>query len=142
MPLETKLVGRRITEAREERGISLSALADAAGIAKSYLLKLERGEVDNPGLATLHSVARSLDLTLASLLHKGSAPPAPPSEWENLERGIPESLRDFIREKELAGVRIPTDVKVSLARIQFRGKHPDTTLDWEFVYQAIERSIR
>jgi len=142
MPLDTKLVGKRITEAREERGQSLSALAEVAGIAKSYLLKLERGEVDNPGLATLYSVARGLELTLASLLQKGTASPAPPSDWETIEPGIPQSLRDFLRKNEKEGSRITTDMKVSLARIQFRGKHPDSTSDWDFVYQAIQRSIR
>src|SRR5947208_12442325 len=68
MAIEAKVVGQRLTEWRELSGKSLSALAEEAGIAKSYLLKLERGEVENPGLATLGAIAKSLNTTLSQLL--------------------------------------------------------------------------
>jgi XRE family transcriptional regulator of biofilm formation len=46
-------LGERIVLLREGRGMSMTELADAADLAKSYLFKIERGEVLNPGIQTL-----------------------------------------------------------------------------------------
>jgi len=64
-------VGRRIRALREERGISLSALARAAGIGKATLSGLETG-VRNPTLETLYAVTGRLGVPLAAVL----SPPA------------------------------------------------------------------
>ncbi|GAA3393696.1 XRE family transcriptional regulator [Cryptosporangium minutisporangium] len=64
-------VGRRIRALREERGISLSALAKRAGIGKATLSGLETG-VRNPTLETLYAVTGQLGVPLAAVL----SPPA------------------------------------------------------------------
>src|ERR1043166_8875602 len=101
MPLDPQQIGKRLTEIRELQGRSLSEVADAAGVAKSYLLKLERGEVENPGLATLDTVAKALNVTLAKLLDPkykaGEDPVRGNQSWETLEARMPESLKEFIR---------------------------------------------
>ncbi|WP_073257753.1 helix-turn-helix domain-containing protein [Cryptosporangium aurantiacum] len=61
------VVGRRIRALREERGISLSALARRAGIGKATLSGLETG-VRNPTLETLYAVTGQLGVPLAALL--------------------------------------------------------------------------
>ena len=145
MALDVDVLGCRIRAAREESGASLSALAQSAGIAKSYLLKLERGEVPNPGLATLSSVARALELTLGQLL----APPGrlegqirnAASEWELLSATIPPSLRQFLDEREKQGEPVQADMKIALAKARYRGKQPATEADWMFVMSAIQRSV-
>lgn len=60
-------VGRRVAELRKDRGLSLSALAAAAGIGKGSLSELEAGD-RNPTLATLYALAAQLEVPLASLL--------------------------------------------------------------------------
>src|SRR3954464_13628022 len=60
-------VGARIRALRTERGLSLSALAAAAGIGKGSLSELETGRA-NPTLDTLYSVAGPLGVPPAGLL--------------------------------------------------------------------------
>lgn len=60
-------VGARIRALRAERGLSLSALAAAAGIGKGSLSELESGQ-RNPTLDTLYAVAGPLGVPLAVLL--------------------------------------------------------------------------
>lgn len=60
-------VGARIRAIRQERGLSLSALAAAAGIGKGSLSELESGR-RNPTLDTLYALAGPLEVPLASLV--------------------------------------------------------------------------
>ncbi|GAA1763701.1 XRE family transcriptional regulator [Nocardioides hankookensis] len=60
-------VGARVRALRTERGISLSALAAAAGIGKGSLSELETGR-RNPTLDTLYALAGPLGVPLASLV--------------------------------------------------------------------------
>jgi transcriptional regulator with XRE-family HTH domain len=60
-------VGARVRALRTERGLSLSALADAAGIGKGSLSELETGQ-RNPTLETLYAVAGPLGVPLAALV--------------------------------------------------------------------------
>lgn len=60
-------VGSRIRTIRHDRGLSLSALAAAAGIGKGSLSELEAGR-RNPTLDTLYAVAGPLGVPLAALL--------------------------------------------------------------------------
>jgi XRE family transcriptional regulator, regulator of sulfur utilization len=66
--------GARIRDLRRARGMSLSALAAAAGIGKGSLSELETGS-RNPTLDTLYAVAGPLGIPLAALLddHDGAA---------------------------------------------------------------------
>ncbi|GAB2579604.1 helix-turn-helix domain-containing protein [Microlunatus antarcticus] len=60
-------LGERLRELRGDRGLSLSALAAAAGIGKGSLSEIEAGQ-RNPTLATLYALAGPLDVPLATLL--------------------------------------------------------------------------
>lgn len=64
-------VGERISTLRTERGMSLSALARAAGIGKGSLSELEAGQ-RNPTLDTLYAVAGPLGVPLTALLGETS----------------------------------------------------------------------
>lgn len=59
--------GARVRALREERGLTLTALAAAAGIGKGSLSELESGR-RNPTLDTLYAVAGPLGVPLAALL--------------------------------------------------------------------------
>ena len=60
-------VAAQIRALRAERGLSLSALAAAAGIGKGSLSEIEHG-ARNPTLATLYALAGALGVPLATLL--------------------------------------------------------------------------
>src|ERR1700684_2057395 len=62
-----RLVGERLRAARRERGLSLGALAEAAGIGKGSLSEIENG-ARNPTLSTLYALAGTLGVPLATLL--------------------------------------------------------------------------
>jgi transcriptional regulator with XRE-family HTH domain len=65
-------IGRRIRALREERGISLSALARGAGVGKATLSGLENG-TRNPTLETLWAITAELGVPLAMAV--GTPPP-------------------------------------------------------------------
>src|SRR5258708_35605288 len=62
-----RIVGERLRAARRGGGLSLAALADAAGVGKGSLSEIENG-TRNPTLGTLYSLAGALGLPLAILL--------------------------------------------------------------------------
>jgi XRE family transcriptional regulator of biofilm formation len=146
------LLGERLRQLRELRGLSVSELATRAGLAKSYVAKLERGGVENPGVATVLSMADVLGAPLPELFAPPSGRHTPTPRWsafagplevEQLLATAPELLREFLREVEAGeGSRVPADVVRTLATIQLRGRRPETLSDWRFAYAALCRSVR
>jgi transcriptional regulator with XRE-family HTH domain len=59
-------LGAAIRAARLERGVSQEELAALSAIDRSYMSSIERG-AQNPGIATIVRVARSMDMTLTEL---------------------------------------------------------------------------
>lgn len=150
MALDVRALGARIGELRDLRALSLGALAEAAGgMAKSYLAKLERGEVENPGLKTLSAIARALDVTVADLLQpvepprgtKGTALLADRDNYEQIVANLPSGLSEFLAEMSEAGSSVPPATVRALAMAEFRGRRPERPSDWRFLYDALERSI-
>jgi transcriptional regulator with XRE-family HTH domain len=63
------LVGKRIRLLRLERNVHQSDIAEASGISRSHLSKIESGKVENPGLLTLERIAKALKVSISYLLH-------------------------------------------------------------------------
>lgn len=59
--------GEAVRAARLEQGISQEALADLAGLDRSYMGGIERGE-HNVALINIQKVATALDLSIADLM--------------------------------------------------------------------------
>jgi transcriptional regulator with XRE-family HTH domain len=64
-----KRMGTRIRELRSERHLSQEALADATGIARSYMSGIERG-VRNFSVLHLLKIAKALHRRAADLLER------------------------------------------------------------------------
>ena len=62
-----KRFGAVIRKRREAAGVSQEALADQAGLHRTYISLLERGQ-RNPSLGVIHALAEELDTTMASLV--------------------------------------------------------------------------
>jgi XRE family transcriptional regulator, master regulator for biofilm formation len=97
------MIGERIKKLRLQHGMSLTELAERAGIAKSYISSIERQLQSNPSIQVLEKIANVFNTTAENLL-KGNDDLAPviDSEWmkilqEAINSGIPkEELIKFI----------------------------------------------
>lgn len=61
--------GQAVRAARLEREISQESLADLAGIDRSYMGGIERGE-HNVALINIQKIAAALDLSIAELMEQ------------------------------------------------------------------------
>lgn len=62
-----KQFGKNIYKLRKERKMTQEALADAAGIERSYMGTIERGE-RNPTLLKVYRIAKALKVSAGELL--------------------------------------------------------------------------
>ncbi len=62
-----KQIGARINAARKMNGQSQQAVADAAGINREYLSRVERG-TENVSILTLVRIAEALEIPIRNLL--------------------------------------------------------------------------
>lgn len=68
------MIGKRIQRLRTEKSVSLSELADRAGVAKSYLSAIERGIQKNPSIQFLEKIAGVLEIHVEDLLQTDESP--------------------------------------------------------------------
>ncbi|MDC2867930.1 helix-turn-helix domain-containing protein [Bacillus sp. BP-3] len=62
------MIGRNIYQIRKKRGLTLSELAERAGISKSYLSNIERSINQNPSIQVLEKIGLALEADLNMLL--------------------------------------------------------------------------
>lgn len=70
----TSKIGKKIRKLREAKDISLTALAERAGISKSYLSHIETGKVENVSLNVLKKITSALKIDLYELLKNIDGP--------------------------------------------------------------------
>lgn len=61
-----KQFGKRVRELRKAQGLSQEAFADAAGLHRTYIGAIERGE-QNVSLDNIHKLAKALRIKISSL---------------------------------------------------------------------------
>lgn len=62
-----KRFGQRVRHLRKERGITQEQLAHEAGIERSYMGAIERGE-RNPSLEKIHRICKALKVKSSEIL--------------------------------------------------------------------------
>ncbi|MGG3468156.1 helix-turn-helix domain-containing protein [Neobacillus pocheonensis] len=62
------MIGERIKKLRDEKGYSITELAELANISKSYLSYIERNLNKNPSIHFLMKLAKTLDVSMEYLL--------------------------------------------------------------------------
>ena len=128
MPPKPTAVGARIRRFREEKDISLNALAAETKISKSYLWSLENDpSATRPSGDTLYKIAQALGVTMSALLGRRLLTES--------STAVPKGLRELADELSLP----ESDVRM-LATIQFRGDRPQTKERWRYIYNAIRTS--
>ncbi len=122
-------IGARIRERRMAQGLNQSQLARKAGIAKSYLSRLETTEGISPSVALVQQIATALNASLADLLGTAEVRPAKAGS-------IPPALaRARVR------YRFADDEVALLQAISYRGKRPATEDDYFFLLLAIKHAV-
>ena len=121
-------LGQRVRQRRDEKGLSLSALARASKVSKGYLSQIENDAAPRPSGDTLFKMANALGTTVADLLGR---------EIEPTAREISPVLIEFAREASLP----EADIQM-LAAIRYRGEQPHSIADWRYLYESIRRTIR
>ncbi len=66
------MVGSNIKEIRLAKGMSISALANKAGISKGYVSDIEKGVKDNPSIEILDRIASALEINVSELFDDSS----------------------------------------------------------------------
>ncbi|RIW36101.1 helix-turn-helix domain-containing protein [Bacillus salacetis] len=96
------MIGERVKKLRQERKMSMTELADKAGVAKSYLSSIERNLQKNPSVQFLEKISTALNVPVDSLLYDTIEDKHIDSDWVNIveqamESGISkEQFREFI----------------------------------------------
>ncbi|SFI91866.1 MULTISPECIES: helix-turn-helix domain-containing protein [unclassified Bacillus (in: firmicutes)] len=97
------MIGERIKRLRLQRGISLTELAEKAGVAKSYISSIERNLQKNPSIQFLEKISNVLHVSVDVLLHDEPAEEYTlDSEWiklvkEAMHSGVSkEQFREFL----------------------------------------------
>ena len=105
------MIGERIKQLRENKGYSITKLADLAGVSKSYLSYIERNVQNNPSLQVLAKIAFHLDTNIEYLLGEDLSPKVRvdevlDDEWhsiirnavdEGMSKGDFRALKDLVR---------------------------------------------
>ena len=106
------MIGDRVKRIRKEKKLSMTELAEKAGVAKSYLSSLERNIQVNPSVQFLEKIAKVLNVPLDALLHDTPEINYLDEDWaelvkEAMNSGVSkDQFRDFI---ELNKWRIQKD---------------------------------
>ncbi|WP_163531183.1 helix-turn-helix domain-containing protein [Halobacillus ihumii] len=89
------MIGSRIQQIRKDRHMSLSELADRAGVAKSYLSSIERNLQTNPSVQFLEKISKELDISINYLLH---------GESSGKEESLDDDWLDLVHEAMNSGI--------------------------------------
>lgn len=96
------MIGARVKQLREEKKMSMTELAEKAGVAKSYLSSLERNLQTNPSIQFLEKIAIVLGVPVDSLLFDDLNRDTLDSEWiriveEAMKSGVSkQQFKEFI----------------------------------------------
>ncbi|AGX01993.1 hypothetical protein N288_03680 [Bacillus infantis NRRL B-14911] len=94
------MIGERVKRLRQERKMSLSELAEQAGVAKSYLSSLERNLQTNPSIQFLEKISAVLHVPVDTLILDQPNKEELDSEWMNIVKEAMDSgiSKDQFRE--------------------------------------------
>ncbi|MCT1904343.1 helix-turn-helix domain-containing protein [Oceanobacillus sojae] len=98
------MIGEKIKQLRKEKRMSLSELAEKAGVAKSYLSSIERNLQSNPSIQFIEKISQVLDVSVNDLINDNNTivETELDSEWmkivkEAMESGVSkEQFKEYL----------------------------------------------
>jgi XRE family transcriptional regulator of biofilm formation len=91
------MIGKRVQQLRKEKGMSLTELAERAGVAKSYISSLERDIQKNPSIQFLEKIAAVLKVSVDRLIDQED-------KLDSKDREFDQEWYDIIKEAMTSGV--------------------------------------
>jgi len=124
-----QMIGTRIREVRLGRGLSVSELARRAGVSKSLISQVERGQA-NPSVDTARAIALALEVPLFSLFLEEAEPEtALVRRAERIRLAVPgsEVIRELLttdldRDMVLVYCRLGPNAQSSPSPVSHRGE--------------------
>lgn len=120
-------LGQRIRKFREEAGMTLTELAEKAGVTKGYISQIESGGIKKVAASHLFDIAEALGTSIGYLLGRQVV------FQSKADMETPPELREFQQKYDVP----PEDVRM-LESIEFRGERPKSVDGWKFIYEAIK----
>ena len=96
------MIGERVKKLREEKKMSMTELAEKAGVAKSYLSSLERNLQTNPSIQFLEKISAVLHVPVDALLYDAPNKEILDTDWikiveDAMHSGVSkQQFREFI----------------------------------------------
>lgn len=78
-----KAFGQRLKELRDDKGITQEDLADAAGLFRTYLSRIETG-LANPSLTVIHRLSDALGYAVGALMQPPVRTDVPPKTFSRV----------------------------------------------------------
>lgn len=88
------MIGKRVQQIRLARGMSITELADRAGVAKSYLSSIERDIQSNPSIQFLEKVGKVLGVPVEQFLQ----------DVDDDDHQLDQEWSDLVREAMSSGI--------------------------------------
>ncbi len=101
-------IGSRVRRLRNERGLTLQALAEMTGLSASLLSLVERGKT-SPSIGTLVSIAHAFDVHMIDLMPDAPVPPELPVLRHDEQRAYatPEGVKArILRDDRVRGLEV------------------------------------
>jgi transcriptional regulator with XRE-family HTH domain len=106
--------GDQVRKRRKADGLSQEELAVQAGISRTYLSEIERGEAENISFRVVEELKETLGI------------------GDDAPEDLPPGLEEFAEEEDLP----PRDVE-ALASVELRGERPEDKQEWKVLYNLI-----
>ena len=132
-------VGQRVNYIRTQMGLTLEALAERAGLSKSFLWEVEQDRSDISGRRLLQ-LADALNASVEFLLRGGAAP----AEYELPSVEVPRSLGELAEEEGLTYRQMMTILEIDHSIVARRGGGPRGAKGkeyWQSLYQAVKQFL-
>lgn len=94
---DVTMIGERVKKLRLEKKMTLSELAEQAGVAKSYLSSLERNLQNNPSIQFLEKISVVLEVPVDRLIRDQVDPDELDSEWLEI---VKEAMKSGITKEQ------------------------------------------
>lgn len=95
--MDNKSIGRRITEAREESGLTRKELAERLNLAASTIGRYEHGEIDKVKMPVLNAIALELNVNPMWLIGKSTFKNTADMKKSWNEDGYSDKEKDMIK---------------------------------------------
>ncbi|MFB4167813.1 helix-turn-helix domain-containing protein [Virgibacillus sp. JSM 102003] len=90
------MIGEKIKQLRQEKKMSISELADKAGVAKSYLSSIERSLQTNPSIQFIEKISSVLGVPVNELILE--------DKWKETEEQLDGEWLKIVQEAMESGV--------------------------------------